>query len=332
MATAKAERLLNLVIALLNTRQFRTALWIRDKVAGYADAPTTEAFNRMFERDKQELREMGIPLQTNDDDGYRIPQVEFSLPELSFTPTETAALGLAARLWSTTTLAGAGAGALRKITDAAPGATEPPEVTAVTLLQPRVRTGDPAFQPLYDAIRERRSVRFGYRKESSRPDEQRHLQPWGLVSFHGRWYLVGFDLDRGDRRTFRLSRVVGDVTPVGPSGSVSVPGDVNLLDVVRSSIEPVAQQNATLRIRPGRGAGLRRRAVAVRPWDDDPEWDLVEVPISGLWDTARRIAGLGADVLVQEPPELADAVLRLLTGAAESSGVRVPVSPSGALR
>lgn len=254
---------------------------------------------------------------------------------MSFTPTETAALGLAARLWSTTTLAGAGAGALRKITDAHrahPGPAEAAEVNAVTLLQPRVRTGDPAFQPLYDAIRERRAVRFDYRKESSRPDEQRHLQPWGLVSFHGRWYLVGFDLDRGDRRTFRLSRIVGEVTPAGPSGTVTVPGDVNLLDVVRSSIEPVAQQNATLRIRPGQGAGLRRRAVSVRPWTGDSAWDLVEVPVSGLWDTARRIAGLGADVLVESPPELADAVLRLLTGALESVGTRVDMTPSGLTR
>jgi len=118
VATAKAERLLNLVIALLNTRQFRTAQWIHEKVAGYGDAPTADAFNRMFERDKQELREMGIPLLTDDRDGYRIPQVEFSLPELNFTPAETAALGLAARLWSTTALETAGAGAVRKIRDA----------------------------------------------------------------------------------------------------------------------------------------------------------------------------------------------------------------------
>ena len=76
VATAKAERLLNLVIALLNAPTFRTAAWIRQKVAGYADAPTEEAFLRTFERDKKELRELGIPLQTppNGADGYRIPR------------------------------------------------------------------------------------------------------------------------------------------------------------------------------------------------------------------------------------------------------------------
>ncbi|HYN71956.1 MAG TPA: WYL domain-containing protein, partial [Nakamurella sp.] len=106
MATAKAERLLNLVIALVNSPRYRSAAWIRDKVAGYADAPSDEAFFRTFERDKQELRELGIPLQTasTGEDGYRIPPVEFALPQLSFTPAETAALALAGRLWETTAL------------------------------------------------------------------------------------------------------------------------------------------------------------------------------------------------------------------------------------
>ena len=110
MATAKAERLLNLVIALVNSPRYRTALWIRDKVAGYADAPTDEAFFRTFERDKQELRELGIPLQTPPagEDGYRIPPLDFALPALSFTPAEAAALALAGRLWETTALATAG--------------------------------------------------------------------------------------------------------------------------------------------------------------------------------------------------------------------------------
>ena len=123
MATAKAERLLNLVIALVNSPQYRSATWIRDKVAGYSDAPNDEAFFRTFERDKQELRELGIPVQTppTGADGYRIPPVDFALPAMSLTPAEAAALALAGRLWETTALASAGSGALRKIRDAVSG-------------------------------------------------------------------------------------------------------------------------------------------------------------------------------------------------------------------
>ncbi len=227
---AKAERLLNLVIALLNAPTFRSAAWIRQRVAGYGDAPTEEAFLRTFERDKKELRDLGIPLQTppSGSDGYRIPRNEFALPPLSFTPAEAAAVALAGRLWETTALGAAGSGALRKIRDAdtaaADTAADADDVTdaeagpggsAATLLQPRVRTSDPSFEPMYAAVRARRAVEFDYRKEPGGPAERRRLQPWGLVSFRGRWYVIGHDERRGDRRTFRLSRIVGPVRPVG---------------------------------------------------------------------------------------------------------------------
>lgn len=329
MATAKAERLLNLVIALLNSPRFRTAGWIRDKVAGYADAPTEEAFFRTFERDKTELRDLGIPLQTPDDgtDGYRIPPGEFALPQLSFTPAETAALGLAARLWETTALAGPGSNAIRKIRDA--GAGEPEmQQHAAALLQPRVRTGDPAFAPLYAAVRAGRAVVFEYRKDPAGVGRARNVQPWGLVSFAGRWYLVGFDTDRGARRTFRLSRIVGPVTATGRTGAAEVPAGLDLLALVAGSVEVPAGRSATLLVKPGSAAGLRRRAEHAGPELPNPTgldpvgrhtgWDVIRVPFAHLWDTARTIAEQGPDVVCTEPPDLREAVIRLLTGARSS--------------
>ena len=353
MATAKAERLLNLVIALLNSPRYRTAGWIRERVAGYGDQPTEEAFFRTFERDKSELRDLGIPLQTPDDgtDGYRIPPGEFALPQLTFTPAETAALGLAARLWETTALAGPGSNAIRKIRDAAPSdPDEPQQVQAATLLQPRVRTGDPAFTPIYAAVRAGRAVEFDYRKSPGGPGEPRRVEPWGLVSFAGRWYLVGFDTDRKARRTFRLSRIDGRVRAVGRAGVATVPEGLDLLDLVANSVEIPADRTTTLLIRPGTGTGLRRRAgydrtatgldrtatdhddSAVgqvrtagesRVTDLDPVgrhvgWDLVRMPFAHLWDTARLIAEHGPDVFVAEPPDLREAVIRLLVGARSS--------------
>ena len=267
MATAKAERLLNLVIALVNSPRYRSALWIRDKVAGYSDAPNDDAFFRTFERDKQELRELGIPLQTppTGEDGYRIPPVDFALPALSFTPAEAAALALAGRLWETTALATAGSGALRKIRDAAGDDQQAtPEIAAATLLQPRVRTGDPAFAPLYAAVRAHRAVTFSYRKDPTAPADPRRLQPWGLVSFRGRWYVIGYDEKRGERRTFRLSRITGAVKAVGRVGAVRPPAGVDLLAEVAASVERPADRTATVRIRSGRAAGLRRTALAAQ--------------------------------------------------------------------
>ncbi len=346
VATAKAERLLNLVIALVNSPRYRTAAWIREKVAGYADAPTDEAFFRTFERDKQELRELGIPVQTPTDgsDGYRIPPVEFALPELSFTPAEAAALALAGRLWATTALERAGSGALRKIRDAqdaqpaatagranGPAVDDRDDSGAVTLLQPRVRTSDPAFAPLLAAVRARRAVTFDYRKDPTDAPEPRSLQPWGLVSYHGRWYVVGYDAARKDRRTFRVSRIAGPVRAVGAAGAVTPPEGVDLLAEVAASVQPVVDRTATLRVRAGLAAGLRRSALASVPSEDAAGWDLVTVPLGSLWDTARRIAGNGPDVVVEAPPDLREAVIRLLTGAAgAASGDRR--AASGAIR
>ncbi len=324
VATAKAERLLNLVIALVNSPRFRSAAWIREKVAGYLDAPTEEAFFRTFERDKTELRDLGIPLQTAPDgaDGYRIPPGEFALPELTFTPAETAALGLAARLWETTALAGAGATALRKIRDAGGVAGSTDEdlsqaVAAANLLQPRVRTGDPAFAPLFAAVRSGRAVAFDYRKRAGEAAEPRSVQPYGLVSFKGRWYLVGFDADRSARRTFRLSRIGGDVKATGRAGAVRTPDGLDLLAEVADSVEPSALATADLLVRPGRGAGLRRSATVAGTSTAGPRagWDQLHLPYAHLWDVARTIAGLGSDVVVLGPADLRNAVIRLLTGA-----------------
>lgn len=352
MPTSKAERLLNLVIALVNAPRFRSAAWIHQHVAGYADAPTVEAFNRMFERDKQELRELGIPVHTEGsaEDGYRIPQGEFALPPMSFSPAEAAALALAGRLWDTTVLADAGTGALRKIRDAANGARDTAVAgagaasgegagseagaggeagagdvapdTAALLLQPRVRTSDPGFAEIYAAIRARRAVRFDYRKDPAAPPERRTVQPWGLVSYRGRWYVVGHDQDRGAARTFRLSRITGVVKPFGRAGAVIAPAGIDLLAHVAGSADESGEhvpRFAVLRIRPGSAAGLRRGGTVLVTAARDGEFDQVQVPLDSLWDTARRIAAHGPDIVVIDPVDLVDAVRQLLTGAARAA-------------
>ena len=112
MSTAKTERLLNLVICLLSTRRPLTKAQIRQAVPQYAENTSTEAFERMFERDKDELRDLGIPLVTSFEDplfedevGYRVDREAYALPEVSFEPDELAVLGLASRVWQQASLA-----------------------------------------------------------------------------------------------------------------------------------------------------------------------------------------------------------------------------------
>src|SRR5579862_9088590 len=119
MSKQKTERLLSLVVCLLSSRRYLTAGQIRAAVPGYPDS--FEAFKRMFERDKDELRELGIPLETgtnaggDEEPGYRIPRQAYELPDIRLEPDEAAVLGLAARVWRRAELAGAAEGALLKL-------------------------------------------------------------------------------------------------------------------------------------------------------------------------------------------------------------------------
>ena len=350
MPTSKAERLFDLVIALLNTRYYRSASWIRERVAGYDDAASDEAFSRMFERDKQELRDLGIPIETEPSgDGYRIRPGEFALPEMSFTAAESAALAVASRLWDTTVLGEAGSAAIRKLRDAgdlqdgptaldgsaAPdgdGADGRAGAAARPLagVQARLRTAEPAFADLFAAIRSRRAVTFDYRTAAAAVPERRSLEPWGLVSYRGSWYVVGMDTVRDAPRTFRLSRITGAVKAVGRSGAVTVPKDVRLKDRVVANAGPAEQRSALLKVRAGRAAGVRRGSHLLAAASGPDDFDQLQVPMPTVWDTARRVAGYGPDVLVIDPPELRDAVLGLLRGTVGAEPPDGDPGPGGA--
>jgi proteasome accessory factor B len=136
---------------------------------------------------------------------------------------------------------------------------------------------------------------------------------------HGKWYVAGFDRDRGQERVFRLSRIDGPVTFTGPPGTVVVPPDTDVRKSVRAwDGEPPPVRTAELRIRSGTGYGLRRRAVSDQPIGSaggGERWDLVRTRFSDAGWYADYIASFGADVVVLEPVDLREAVIRRLKGA-----------------
>jgi proteasome accessory factor B len=338
MSKQKTERLLSLVVCLLSARRYLTAGQIRDAVPGYPE--TFDAFKRMFERDKDELRELGIPLETgtngiDEEVGYRISQQAYELPEIRLEPDEAAVLGLAARVWRQAELAGAAAGGLLKLRAAGIDAEE----TTQPGIEPRLQTGEAAFLPLWQAVRDRRPVAFDYQAAGRAAAQRRNLEPWGVVNRYGRWYVAGFDRDRGEERVFRLSRIDGQVSFTGPPGSVTVPDGIDVHKTVQDTGgAPPSLRTAVLRIRAGAGYGLRRRATSDRgsPDSASPDsastglagpnsasterpgedgWDLVEAPFSDAGWYADYIASFGADVVVLEPVDLREAVIRRLKGA-----------------
>jgi proteasome accessory factor B len=277
MSRRKTERLLGLVVCLLSSERYLTALQIRAAVPGYPES--FEAFKRMFERDKEELRELGIPLETgsnsplDEEAGYRIPRQAYVLPEIRLEPDEAAVLSLAAGVWRRAELAGAAAGALLKLRAAGVDAEETPQPG----IEPRLQAGEAAFGPLWQAVRDRRPVAFAYRAAGRSEPQQRHLEPWGVVNRHGRWYVAGHDRDRDAARVFRLSRIEGPVEFSGPAGSVTVPDGVDVRETVREwDTQPPPQRAAVLRVRQGAGHGIRRcgRMVQAGTWSRrrSPTW------------------------------------------------------------
>jgi proteasome accessory factor B len=321
-AQVKTERLLNLVLVLLYARRPLSKAQIRGLVPQYGQSASTEAFERMFERDKDELRELGIPLVTEDIDaawddepGYRIHQREYALPDLHFEPDELAVLGLASRTWAQASLAGPAAQALRKLRAA--GVER--DGDALIGIEPRLRTTEPAFDAVKDAVLRRVPVTFGYRRPEDPEAGERHVQPWSLVSWRGRWYLNAFDEDRGAPRVFRLSRMTGAVRPAGRPGSYEVPDDHEPRMMVERADPPASRPSpAVVRVRDGAGHALRRRARTVGEVDDT--WSLLDLDYHDLYAFAEELAGYGADVVVEQPPELVDRVVDRLRGTLVAHG------------
>jgi proteasome accessory factor B len=208
-APGRVERVLNLLALLLDTRVPLTREDIVREVAGYP--PQLSANRRAFERDKEVLRGMGVPITIEmlgdaGEIGYRVKPEDYYLPELDLTAEEAAALRVAVSAVSLGTRTGEGA--LMKLGGLSSDAASP--IASLPLA--------PALATLFDAFRHRSVVTFTHRGNS------RTVEPWGLSSKRGQWYLVGWDRDRQAIRAFRADRISGDVQ-VGPHDAFEVPSE-----------------------------------------------------------------------------------------------------------
>lgn len=316
---APEERLVNLVVALMATEAGLTKDTILASVSGYREqseaGAAKDALEKMFERDKQNLRELGVPIETIGDPAepddlrearYRIPTAEYELPaDITFSPAELAVLNLAGGVWGESSQSAEARSGLRKIRALGNEVDAP-----IIGYSPRINLNEPAFAPLQRAIETLRVVEFDYLKAGERTASRRRLEPLALVVFEGRWHVYGTDLDAEDTRTFLLSRIVSEVTVtrrVFDAAARENAGERALAGLTALA----ARQRALLEVDPGTEASLRlgRRS--------SPAEQGIWVSYVDLHVFADELASYGPEVRVVEPPQLRDLVIDRLRRALE---------------
>ena len=299
----KSERLVNLTIALLATKRYLTKSEIFRTIEGYEGAP--EAMERMFERDKDDLRSLGIAIELGtfdpifeDEAGYRITPSSYQLNLGELDGTDIALLSLAATAWSGAALERESTSALIKL--ASMGIDNDSET--LSLLTPQVSGTDRNFALITDAIVRRSEIEFEYLgADLSR--QVRKVSPYSMRGQSGSWYLVGFDSEKDSLRTFRLDRIVSEVSVSKKVNSFEIP------DSIPDQSSDETRELAILRVRKRRGHQLRSLSNLIEAGE---EWDEITLPIVDVSWLVRIILWHRDDVIVLEPSALRERVINSL--------------------
>lgn len=310
MSQAKTERLVNLTMALLASRRYMKKSEIFRKVAGYSGSDETK--ERMFERDKDDLRALGIKIEVDshdplfeDEPGYRIKTESFQFPINDFTPEESSLISAALALWSSSEFGQGAKNASQRIfaendfrSDLFGELVTPTEFEESGLIQAA------------NALATRSKIQFTYKKSSDTPTETRSVMPYGLSTWQGGWYLVGEDLDKNDIRSFKLSRIVSKIEFTGKANAYEIPQDFNVKEYLvmfeRDGVEAIwkVKKNAAYQI----------RHAASSITEIDEEWDRVTALVDSL-DEVVRLSLWYSDAVICEGPE--EARLRVIEALEE---------------
>ena len=301
----KNERLVNLTIALLATKRYLTKNEIFRNIEGYEGS--AEAKERMFERDKDDLRKLGIQIEVggldplfDDEAGYRIRPESYALSLRDLTPTQVTLLSLAAQAWQDAAFTDLSQQALRKLTSIGLDT----DSSQLPVMAPKLIGADENLRSALDALTSLTTIEFDYLNIQG-VAQKRQLQVYGVQARKSHWYLIGLDTEKSAIRNFRVDRIQGVVTTVGKAQSYAIPATFEIAE-----LEPVIETPlAVLQVRPGAGYQLRRLATTIETADD---WDLLEVPIFDLEFVTSMVLWHGEDVIVSSPAQLKSAVVSAL--------------------
>lgn len=301
-ASRRTERLMCFVFILkARGRRGITRAELRAAIEDYAACPTDAAFERMLERDKRDLRDIGVAIEVSQRDAWHEDEHAYvlsqqALAELpTFTPAELRVLGLAAEAWDRSTWEAVASGALRKVE------VFGSEIIADTPARISLQH-DRYLEPLRRAARQRQAVSFHYRRPGDRDPSLRHVEPWGLLHREGGWYCIGFDRERNASRVFRTSRISGDVTLLEAASSAVDPAWASVLETYFAGLEPL---QVRLLIASGHGWSWRAIGTVIgQRTINGITYDIIDAALKERDGLIGELAAAAPHVLVTEPTDL----------------------------
>jgi len=304
----KTERLINLTLALLATKRYLKKSEILSNVAGYEG--TQEAKERMFERDKDDLRSLGIEIEVGDLDiffedepGYRIPQKSYELNVPNLSGRELALLSIASSFWNDSVLAPNAQSGIRKLQSLGIPATLEFE------FRMKYRFDNPSelLEEIAKAILQKSRIKFSYDSSSLKV---RHLEPYRIVFWNSYWYLIGMDIDRTGIRLFKLSRFLGGIETSKKKNEFEIPSDFAVADhLPKSDVEII--HSAKIEIRRETGTLLRQRGKLL---SQSSEYDTYEINYENERVFLRELIWHGVNVRILEPANLKEQLLSIVDG------------------
>ncbi len=293
MSSQKTERLINLTLALLASKRYLSKAEIFRNIPGYEGSPETK--ERMFERDKDDLRSLGIQIDVNnfdplfeDEQGYLIKSDSFQFAENEFTKEELLLLTMAANLWHDSAVEIDSQNALLKIQSLS-GPVENDMTTTPTL---RITEDWQLLVSIFTAVQNKQILEFSYR------GKKRQVNPYGLYSSKGFWYLIAFEINV--IKSFKLVRIEGEVVLIGEKDAFEKPVNFNVGNFLKEESNSVGLVSK-LQVRKGAALSLRNKFTVK---DLDSEWDLMDIPYTNEQELLETVLWHGTDLKLIEPAAL----------------------------
>lgn len=276
----------------------------------------SEAKDRMFERDKEDLRSLGINIELGtfdplfeDEAGYRISPDSYALQIKDLDSVDVALLSQAARLWQEAALGESAQSGLRKLK----GLGLDSDIDTFVDVSATLRATPEQIPQLIEAVSLRSAITFEYLDEDMK-SQVRNLLPYRLSNTRGYWYLIGKDVDRQAIRTFRVDRISSTISLQGRAGAYEVDSEALISEEAKYLGE---MKKARIAIRKGKAPQLRLGAVIQ---EKNADWDLVELDYRSEENLIQRVLWYGTDAVIEEPESLRDSIISRLERAVEAHG------------